>query len=270
VSAEQPLRWEEELLMSAARETSWPATPDLRTRVLRGVAQEERLKGGVALPRQVALAAVALLVAAVLVVLAVPRTRTAVADFFGLVEGYRIEVLTPTATASAAGATSSATPVRTPTPAPTATLLHDLAKRVTLEEAAARIGFEPALPPGFGEPEVYILDTGYGVEEVATVVLRYPTFDLWEARTGGRVFLSKGVPNGTVIDTVTIHRAGAYWVGDVPRRVRFVDESGVEVPGPARLVTANVLVWNAPDRGFYRIETDLPLEEALRIAESLP
>jgi hypothetical protein len=117
---------------------------------------------------------------------------------------------------------------------------------------------------------VYILDTGYGVEEVATVVLRYPTFDLREARTGGRVFLSKGVPNGTVIDTVTIHRAGAYWVGHVPRTVRFVDESGVEAPGTARVVTQHALLWNAPERGFYRIETDLPLEEALRIAESLP
>src|SRR5690242_7900358 len=151
----------------AARDASWPATPDLRARVLDRLRTPAvtlpRAGGGkqAAVPRGVVLAAVALLIAAVLVVLAVPRTRTAVAEFFGLVEGYRIEVLTPTPTAAPALA-SSETPVRTPTATPTATLLQDVAQRSTLEEAAKRLGFEPALPASPETPEVYLLDTGYG------------------------------------------------------------------------------------------------------------
>jgi hypothetical protein len=116
---------------------------------------------------------------------------------------------------------------------------------------------------------VYLLDTGFGASEVATVVLRYPTFDLWEARTGGRPFLSKGVPDGEVIEVASVRGMPAYWVGRFARTVRFVDADGREVPGTERVVTQNALVWSTTS-GFYRIETHLPLAEALRIAESLP
>jgi hypothetical protein len=104
---------------------------------------------------------------------------------------------------------------------------------------------------------------------VATVVLRYPEFDLWEARLVGRVFVGKGVPEGEVIDTPMVNGLPGYWISGFARMVRFVDADGNEVPGTARVVTQNALVWATREMN-YRIETDLPLEQALRIAESLP
>lgn len=277
MSAEQPLRWEEELLVASARGTSWPATPELRARVLARIEAPSmpgaptptlpRNRGGSfgVLPRGAVFAAVALLLAAVLVVLSVPRTRTAVAEFFGLVEGYRIERVAATPTV-AAGLASS-----TPTATPTPTLLRDVAQRVTLEEAAARVGFEPAQPSVAvgAESEVYVLDAGFTMMLPATV-LRYSTFDLWEGRVGGKYFIGKGVPEGEVIETTTVKGAPAYWIGGFPRTVRFVDSEGREVAGTARTVTVNALVWTSVSGRHFRIETELPLAEALRIAESLP
>jgi hypothetical protein len=211
------------------------------------------------LVRAVAVAAVAVLV----VLLSVPRVRTAVAEFFGLVEGYRIEfVVTPTAT------TGSATPTRSVTTTPAAGQ-QDIGQRTTREAAAARLGFEPSLLPGQAAPEVYLLTTGGASPAAVAVVLRFPDFDLWESRTFSQYFLAKGAPQGTVIATASVNGHPAYWVGGVTRQVRFVDSAGIEVPGSARTVTRNALIWNG-ERTLYRIETDLSLNEALRIATSLP
>lgn len=241
MSAEQPLRWEEELLVASAGRMSWPATPDVSARVLariaeaggatpaglptptaelRGRPRRRGLEGGGgfgglgAAPRCVAFAAVALLVAAVLVVLSVPGTRTAVAEFFGLVEGYRIERV-PAVASPTMGSASS-----TPAPTPTATLLRDVAQQVTLQEAVRRVGFEPALPAVVAglEPAVYVLDTGFGASQVATTILRYPTFDLWQARIAGRAFVGKSVPEGRVIETPSVKG-----VAVVTRRCALLD-----------------------------------------------
>jgi hypothetical protein len=254
------MRWEEELLVSTARSTSWPAIPDLRARVLariepptRPIAHRRVARSR--LVRAVAMVAVALLV----VLLSVPRVRTVVAEFFGLVEGYRIEfVATPAATATSGSATAT-----------TVASTQDIGRRTTLEDATQRVGFEPALPVGQITPEVYVLSTGGSSPVTLAVVLRFPDFDLWESRAFSRYFLMKGAPEGTVIATASVRGHPAYWVGGVPRVVRFVDAAGVEVPGSARTVTRNALMWNG-ERTLYRIETDLPLNDALRIAASLP
>ena len=51
--------------------------------------------------------------------------------------------------------------------------------------------------------------------------------------------------------------------------VSFFDAEGALVAGSERTVERNALIWRREER-FFRLETKLPFEEALVIAESLP
>ena len=251
--------WVETLLSDAARETRWPATPELRAAVLNSLNRAPDRGRPVLLTRRafaIALAALALFVTAVL---ANPGTRTAVAEFFGLVEGYRIEVV-PTIAATAGFA-----PANTPSATATATPLDGIASRSTLDAATAALRVVPALVSGEPQPEVYVARFG----GQTFVLLRYPRFDLWQGRDGVPGMQVKSLPEGTVIETPSVNGRAGYWVAGVERSVRFVDADGRDVPGSTRMVTRNALVWSGANR-LYRLETDLPLAEALRLANSLP
>jgi hypothetical protein len=249
--------WIDALLTDTARETHWPATPDARARVLARLAQPQRINA-VPLPRllAIALAAFALLVAALL---ANPGTRTALAEFFGLVEGYRIEVVPTVAPAALRDPTlaESATPTATP--------LDGIATRSTLAAAFAAAGLAPALPADAGTPDVYL--ARFGAQ--TTVLLRYPRFDLWQGRNGVPGLQVKSAPEGTLIETPQVRGRAGYWVAGTERTLRFVDADGRDIPGSTRTVGRNALVWTGENR-LYRLETDLPLADALRIANQLP
>jgi hypothetical protein len=247
--------WVDTLLSDAARETRWPSTPDLRVSVMNRL-DRPLPRSRMLLPRRafaIAMVALALLVA---VVLANPGTRTAVAEFFGLVEGYRIEVVPTVA------ATTGAMPETAPATAPS---LDGFASRATLDTAAAALRVAPALVAGEPQPEVYV--ARFGAQTF--VLLRYPRFDLWQGRDGVPGMQVKSLPEGIVIETPTVNGRAGYWVSGVERSVRFVDAEGRDIPGSMRTVTRNALVWSGSNR-LYRLETDLPLAEALRVANSLP
>ena len=245
-------------LHQAAREVVWPATPDLRGSVLSRL-DHPRARGRV-LPRRALGAALAVVVLLVIAVLANPSTRTAVAEFFGLVEGYRIEIV-PTITAPAG---PSAAP-STPTPSGRAAVPLGFASQTTLEAAASTVGFAPALPAGEPEPVVYLARFG----EQTFVILQYPSFDLWQSREGVPVMMVKTLPDGRVVQNPQVHGRTGFWVAGIERSMRFVDADGRDIPGSARTVGRNALIWNGVSR-LYRLETDLPLAEALRLADSLP
>jgi hypothetical protein len=61
----------------------------------------------------------------------------------------------------------------------------------------------------------------------------------------------------------------AAWISGGSHIVRFVDGNGTPVAGSQRTVGRNTLVWST-DAANYRIETDLPEEESIAIAQSLP
>lgn len=247
------LQFEQEVVGRIAAQASYPATPALRAWVLAAIAEDTPGRSRPALPRRRALllaSAVALAVA-IVVVLAVPRSRGAVADFFG-VQGSKIEIL-PT---PAAGVT--------PTPFPTPAGIQWIATPTSLDIARSAAGFDPALPRGQGEPlGVYLVD--YGRPPV--VVLQYARFDLWESRTVG--FFVKGVPEGVTVHDRTVKGLPATWIGEGEHIVRFVDSSGQEVAASVRTVDRGTLIWSSGGT-FYRLETDLTEEEAVSIAESLP
>jgi hypothetical protein len=245
--------WEQRLLAEAAAAFRYPATPPV------GAAVRRRLSGAppaVAAPRRryalagaVAFAAVAVTVA--LVLAASASTRDAVADFLGLgVRGERIEPL----------------PGRTATPFASPVPLDEVARRVSLAEAAAAAGFAPVLPSGAGEPAaVYLVEQ----DEVVLVVLSYPGFDLWQARFRGQSFLKQYLSRETIVETVNVEGHAAYWLEGGRHIVAVLDAEGREVAGTRRTVDRNTLVW-FDGRANYRLETSLPLAQALEVAESLP
>lgn len=259
----------ERALQRMAATVTFPPTPELGVRVVAAIAAApaSRRTSPWRPVRQrstrYAFAAVVALIAVVLgVALSLPNSRSAIADFFG-VEGSRIEILPTPA------------PGMTATPFPTPAMIQSYATPSSLIDVRRDFGFEPALPPGKGEPQrVYVADY-LGVEPV---ILQYNGFDLWEVKLSGGTF-NKGVPiqgvfdksvrSGAKIEDLTINGAPAVWISGGEHIVRYVDSSGRTVDASVRTVDRNTLVWHN-DNFFYRLETDLPEAEAIRIAMSLP
>jgi len=251
---------EESLLRRAAASVAWPPTPDLRLRVgaavaavPQGFATRHRApsrRGARTWPAVVSLAVLAGVIA-VLAAMAVPASRDAIADFFG-VEGSRIEFL--------------------PTPAPDASQTAypasgDIAweaQRVALTRAAGALGFPPSLPNGETPDAVFLLD--YAGHPVA--VLRYRGFDLWVTQLVAGANFGKDVLPGGRYEVVGVHGAPANWLTGAPHFVHFESPDGTFVEASQRFVDRSTLIWNAGGV-FYRLETDLPRDQAIAIAESL-
>ena len=245
-------RWIEALAAGARRDVAWPPTPELRTRVLAAIDARRATPASprVGLRRALGITAAALLVAVALTA-AIAPARTAVAEFLGLVEGEQIEVFpTPVPGAQA-------------TPFPPPLELDEFATRVTMEQAAAAVGFELALPEALGDLlGVYLLDDVPGV-----AVLHYADVDLSQSR--GDNFVGKGVPEDLILEALLVNEHPAYWIEGGSHIVSYFDANGVEIAGTRRTVDRNTLIWRGADT-FYRMETDVPLDQALAIAESLP
>ena len=258
----------ERLLTGAARDTAYPRTPDLSARVVASAAGRSSREGGPLAPmgrgigRGAALRPTlsAVLVAAALVLiaaLAISPTRDAIARFFG-VEGSKIEFL-PTALP---GETATPFPTAVPTSSPRAGVYPN----VDLFELEALAGFEPALPAVL---ESRAQSTVYFYGDDAVVVHTYPSFDLWQSHLQGHASFGKQVrPEGTV-EELEVGSVPARWVTGAEHIVSYTDRNGAHIPASQRVVDRSTLVWRT-EAFFYRIETDLSLEETLRIAETLP
>lgn len=241
------LTFDQDLRAIAARAT-FPAAPSLRARVLAGIDEPRGARRRTSrAPYAFAAAAMAIVVAVIAAALAVPGSRTAIADFFG-VEGSEIEVV-PSATAFAPPEDIGAT-----------------ARPASLDEARDALGFALALPPGAGEPvAVYVVR--YGTQDVA--VARYGEFDLWQARLDTDASFGKGAPPGVTVEDTFVAGMPARWISGGPHIVQFNSPDGALVPGSERTVDANTLIWNDGDT-FFRMETKLAFADARRIAESVP
>jgi hypothetical protein len=239
-------------LRNIAARATYPPTPQLRTRVVAALDAPARQSAPsrrtpVAFgPRAVAAAAIIVFVA-VAAILAVPSSRSAVADLFD-VEGSKIDI------------------VPTTTPIPVAPVgLPPAAERITIDDLGDAIGYSPLLPADNRDPrETYIFR--YGTQAVG--IIRYDEYDLWEARLEAETYFGKEAdPRLTVTDTF-VGDAPAHWVSGGPHFVGYVDALGNRIESSERIVESNTLIWNNRDT-FLRLETNLPLDEALRIAESL-
>lgn len=236
---EQNVEELEALLMEAAGNFRYPQTPDLAA-----------AKG--AAPAPPARPRLAWIVAAIVIVVvaitAVPPVRAAVFEILGI--GSVQVTLGPATTAPAVGQIS----------------LSELPGETTLSVARGASSVPiplPSYPSDLGVPDRVFL-----LEEVDdTVVL---VWELAEADHLARLALYV-IPPGELFNKLTPETVEQAAVAGLPALWTTGDhflELVTEDPQKRVLVTGNVLIWTENDV-TYRLETDLLLEQAIKIAESL-
>lgn len=243
MTATVPPRWEERLAAVAAG-FSYPATPDLAARV--PLPSARRRSGS----RRAWSYAAALLALLAVGVLAVPQARASVIEFlrFGA-----IRLILGPATATPV---STRIPVLTPTVPP-------LSGRTTLADVRTMARFPillPAYPSDLGPPdEVYFQQfEGQVVATVWNATDGTPRIALYHITE--REFALKAVQ---VLEQTTVNGSPALWVRG-PHLALFEDLRMGEI----QFVAGDVLIWT--EGGVtYRLESQLSLDEAVRIAESL-
>jgi hypothetical protein len=236
----------ERSLHRLGRELDVPEAPDL-VPALRGRLQPRggrRLEGRRRWVLAVAVAALALLGAT----LAIPDARSA---FFRIlnVGGERIELVE-----------------ELPDVEPVEDLELTLGERVSLGEARARSGFDlrelDDAPDRvyLGEREtVWFL---YGSPENVRLLVAQTPLASVDAPA-----IMKKLASDTLVEQVSVNGARGVFLSGEPHFLFLTDESGFTFEASPRLAE-NVLVW---DEGgvAYRLEGDLELDDALRLARSL-
>lgn len=238
---------EEELRRLAGR-ISYPPTPSLAAAVRR------RLEAGAPAPpprwrRALApslAAALATLLLAFAITLAISSgAREAIADFFGL---DRVKIFRLAEEPEGVSGEIAAT-------------------LTSLQRAEELAGFQvrlPTYPPGIGEPdEVGVLHFG---EETA-IELAYFGPDIAFRLLETRGSIGKGLGFEATVEAVTVGDGTGLWLQG-QRVVQFLDEEGSPIQESQRVTDVNTLIWEDEEL-LFRLEGDLSLEEAIRIAESL-
>lgn len=260
----------EERLQAAAQGFAFPTTPPI-SRMVRsrlGARQPRLILTG----RAVVFALVILAAAA----LAVPQVRAQVIQFLriGVVSIFRTAptptpLPPPTAMPPQSFLPTTATPYasRTPLPEPARLISVDrLAGETTLDAARSRLDFPillPILPADLGPPDhVFIQDRGHmlilvWMDQKDPEKVRLSLHEIGP----GSVLINKYEPR--VLEQTSVNGAPAAWV----EGPYVLEMTGGDLD-MRRLVEGSTLIWEA-DGITYRIESDLTLEEAMRIAESL-
>lgn len=253
----------EQILRESARQYSYPPTPEISNEVL---GRLERRGGNRSGNRRWTWALVLILIASA-ALLSVSPVRAALVEFlqFGAI---RIWLQGPQLTPTAAPAGTAVAPaLSAPSTATQAPSLTNLEGETTLEAAQSGAGFEillPGYPGDLGPPDqVFLQDFG----SPAVIMLWLDPDD------PGRISLSlMAFAPGSfvhkyeppVLDQAMVDGNPALWMqGTHMLRVKSGDLQVVDM-----VVNGNVLAWEEGEI-TYRLETDLPLEEAIRIAESL-
>jgi hypothetical protein len=241
----------ESRLAALSEEIAWPPTPDLATPVMARVAAEPRRRrrlawAGTALPFRAAPVAAA--VAAALLALAValaasPAVRARLADWLG-VGSVRIERVE-----------------RLPDIGPAAEL--GLGERTSLAAARRRTGLDVPVVRALGTPDaVYVQPGSLAVSLVYVARAGLPPSTngigalLSILPAGGLAPVQKLVAAGVPITRVRIRGARGYFIG------------GEHVFEPPQRLAGRTLLW-ARDGVTYRLEGDLPLATAVRLARSV-
>lgn len=223
---------------------SFPETPSLSAAVLRGIAEPVPQR------RHRFVFVAAIVAAVVLVAVALPAPRQALARWLGI-GGVTLE---PVAEYDLAESQLTDAP---------------LGERVALTDVADLAGFDPLLPTiaGLGEPVAYV--TGEVAGGLATFVYRNqdegPGLVITQFRGVDEVAI-KQIAEGATFREVSIGDDPAFWI-EGTHTIAFLDDNGELRQDLARLV-GNTLVWQTGDL-TVRLETPLQLDEALEIAESI-
>jgi hypothetical protein len=257
-------------LRASAAEMAYPSTPPIAAAVS---ARLQAAPGPVRRSRPWAWALVAVLVV-ISALLLVPPARAAILDFIqiGVVRILRGPVAPPvpiplTATPGVPQAPTAlpVTPVQPSAMPPSQAL--GLAGQMSLQQAARKTGFHillPTHPPDLGPPDaVYVQDQGSPMLLLVWLDPQDPArvrMTLHEIAPGSWA-ITKYDPR--VLQETTVAGERAIWT-EGPYMLQASNGDYVE----RRLVNGHVLIW-AHANITYRLESDLLLEEAVKVAESL-
>ncbi|MGI8916527.1 MAG: hypothetical protein ACR2JY_22605 [Chloroflexota bacterium] len=286
----------ERLLTTLGGEISYPPTPALAGRVRQRLAAQPSpllLRRPWLSARRLVVVLAALVLAVVVVLIAFPNTRSALAGRLGL-PGIEIRQvpssprLPVTATPLAAtptfvpGAAPARLPTTIPTLAPLATpplgeRLH-LGQQKTLTAAQQQVSFPILLPLQLGVPDAIYVGTAPPGGEVTLVY--HPRAGLPVTTETGvglllgefqgstdQVFLSKLAGPGTTISPATVAGQPGFWLTGQPHEVLYQDSGGVTHQLILRLA-GNTLIWTHGALTL-RIESALSEQDALTIANTL-
>jgi hypothetical protein len=229
-------------LIALAPQVAFPPTPPLVPDVITGIVTRRRRRR---------FATVAAVVAVATLVLGLlPGPRQAIARMLGIgsVRIERVATLDlPPATATAA----------------------DLGTPATVAEAAAAAGFSPLIPslPGLGTPDVFVKRGA----DFTLITLRYAAADgspgliITQLSAESEVFV-KQLDETTTAREVMVDDALGLWLQGGSHTVAFFTD-GDYLEDTARLI-GNTLLW-ARGSITIRIESELPMDEALAIAASM-
>lgn len=248
----------ESLVQSIASRLEYPPTPDIVGRMR----EQKPPRPSRPLVRRLALATLAI----VLIVgglLAVPQARAALVEILR-VGAVTIHLVEPTDTLTPTGS-----PAATLTPPVPLASVADLAGETTLSDAQSRVRFPirlPTYPADLGLPDRVFLQN-LGGRAVILVWLQPGTQTQAQLSLhvlGPGVEATKGPPDS--IAFTMVHDQPAVWATG-PYYLLYGDGSAY-MSNQRRLVSGHVLIWE--EGGLtYRLETDLSMEEAVAIAESL-
>jgi hypothetical protein len=215
--------------------------------------------------RRLAVAGLAVVLLAVAVLVASPGTREAVARRLGL-RGVGVHIGGP--------------PPPTVTTAPGARLDLGLGERVSLAEARRRVAFPVLVPTaaGFDRPDAVFVNQAVPAGGRVDLVYRarpglpassFTDVGLLITEFRGRVepdFLKK-VTGAGMVQYVTVGGEPGYFFSGEPHFFSYQDSAGQFREEQTRLA-GNTLIWQRGDLTL-RLEGEVSMEEALRIAESM-
>jgi len=256
----------EKQLLSLSKGLDYPRTPEIAGSVM------TRLHGATP-PRFISrrlvwsLTIILILFASLMLI---PPARAAILEFIqiGVVRIFRAEptpLPPPDQEIPATTVPMTVTPV--PTSRPLIPLLEKLAGEMTLEEAQKALDYPillPSYPPDLGKPDrVFVQDAEGKMTILVWIDPQQPTQVLMSLHLipPGSWAIDKFDP--ALVQEARVNGQRAIWaVGPYPLRLRNDDFEYT------RLIDGHVLIWKEGNL-TYRLETDLPLEEAVKIAESL-
>lgn len=259
---ERPEDQWEDTVRDTARRFPYPPTPDLTQAVRQRIRRRRS-----AAPTVWRIAAIILL-ALLAVVAAVPEVRAVVLDFIR-VGAVRIFPVTATPTTLPGTATSRPPWYDRGQPEPLASVL-DMPGETTLETAREESGLKfglPTYPDDLGAPDhVYLVEH---VDKLVTMVWMEPD-DPTQVRLiidvlNPRLLVSKMAVMDFSKQVRVNGRLDSMWIPTPHLVVYFFEREQYILQ---REVHASVLIWTEGAL-TYRMETSLPMEEAIKIAESV-
>jgi hypothetical protein len=271
MDANQHMTLEEQLRMWS-QELPYPTTPDIAGAVAHRLKERAEPRGRPHLRLVWALVAILLVLGALM---AVPAVRAQVLEYLQI-GAIRIFLTAPTPTATQAESQvsppsgiqgnllSTATPGLSLRTYPS---IADLAGETSLDEAQSKLDFpirKPEYPPDLGEPErVFLQDLGglavllVWMEPGETELIRLDLLQM-----GPDTFARKSPAE--VIEETSVQGRPAIWT-EGPHLLHLGGNKHQYVP---LVVKGNILIWEQ-DGITYRLESNLTLEEAVKVADSL-